>query len=380
MASETAVLATLDRLYDAAVDPAGWPDAVSALRDLFGAAGACVFTMDAGTREVPFWVGLGMEAGARAYREHYATVDPRLRFALANPQTRVHYDYLFIDEWGMDHDEFYEFQRKSSDDFRYFLGCPAWIEVAMAGFTAIHWPRRRGHARPEDIRLLQSLSPHVQRALQVGHRLAGLSLRLTASETAFEHLRQGFLLLDARGRVLLMNRLAARMLAAKDGLALDSGELHARRPSVDAALQALIGGVHATGSPTGPPAGGVMAVPRFSDRRSYGVLVAPLPDGALPLGVERPSVLVFVSDPEQSHEIPEESLMRLWGLTRTEAALAGRLATGSSVEHAAGALGIAKTTARLHLQHIFKKTGTHRQADLVRLLIASPTPRPVIDR
>ena len=122
------------------------------------------------------------------------------------------------------------------------------------------------------------------------------ALRLAASETAFEHLRQGLLLLDAQGRVILMNHLAAQMLAARDGLALDSGELHARRPSVDVALQALIGGVHATGSRTEPPSGGVMAVPRFSDRRPYSVLVTRLPGGDFPLGVERPSALVFVSD------------------------------------------------------------------------------------
>ncbi|MBI5627929.1 MAG: hypothetical protein HY953_03335, partial [Candidatus Rokubacteria bacterium] len=122
MASETAILATVDKLYDAAADHARWPDAMRALRDLFGAAGACIFTLDGRTGEVPTFVGLGMEAGAQAYREHYAAVDPRLKFALTHPETRIHYDYLFIDEWGMDHDEFYEFQRKSSDDFRYFLG------------------------------------------------------------------------------------------------------------------------------------------------------------------------------------------------------------------------------------------------------------------
>ncbi len=68
MANEKVILATLDRVYEAAVDTARWPDAVRALRDLFGAAGACVFAMDSRTHQVPLWIGMGMEAGEKAYR------------------------------------------------------------------------------------------------------------------------------------------------------------------------------------------------------------------------------------------------------------------------------------------------------------------------
>jgi DNA-binding CsgD family transcriptional regulator len=38
------------------------------------------------------------------------------------------------------------------------------------------------------------------------------------------------------------------------------------------------------------------------------------------------------------------------------------------VAETAEALGIAETTTKTHLQRIFSKTGTSRQADLVRLV------------
>jgi hypothetical protein len=37
-------------------------------------------------------------------------------------------------------------------------------------------------------------------------------------------------------------------------------------------------------------------------------------------------------------------------------------------------LGVGRSTVRTHLQHVFKKVGTHRQAELARLLAQLPWP------
>jgi DNA-binding CsgD family transcriptional regulator len=37
-------------------------------------------------------------------------------------------------------------------------------------------------------------------------------------------------------------------------------------------------------------------------------------------------------------------------------------------------LGIAETTVRTHLKHLFEKTGTNRQVDLVKLVAAFESP------
>jgi DNA-binding CsgD family transcriptional regulator len=41
---------------------------------------------------------------------------------------------------------------------------------------------------------------------------------------------------------------------------------------------------------------------------------------------------------------------------------------GDGIQACADRLGITRATARTHLAHIFRKTGTNRQAELVRLL------------
>jgi DNA-binding CsgD family transcriptional regulator len=63
-----------------------------------------------------------------------------------------------------------------------------------------------------------------------------------------------------------------------------------------------------------------------------------------------------------------------FGLTRAEAAVAIDVLKADGLQAAAGRLGISLATARTHLAHVFDKTGTRRQAELVRLLLQSQPP------
>lgn len=57
-----------------------------------------------------------------------------------------------------------------------------------------------------------------------------------------------------------------------------------------------------------------------------------------------------------------------FGLTRAESRLLTVLFEGCSVPEAADRLGVARSTARTHLQRVFDKTGARRQGDLLRLV------------
>lgn len=61
----------------------------------------------------------------------------------------------------------------------------------------------------------------------------------------------------------------------------------------------------------------------------------------------------------------------LSAVTAREKEVAHLLLDGHSVESLSASLGISRNTARVHLQSLFRKTGTARQIDLVRLLLAS---------
>lgn len=82
----------------------------------------------------------------------------------------------------------------------------------------------------------------------------------------------------------------------------------------------------------------------------------------------QPAALLLLSVPEHKVPPPLLAFLRaLYGLTAAEAAVAGRIGQAEAVE-AAAAMRITPATLRWHLQRVFEKTGTARQAELVRLV------------
>jgi DNA-binding CsgD family transcriptional regulator len=86
------------------------------------------------------------------------------------------------------------------------------------------------------------------------------------------------------------------------------------------------------------------------------------------------SVAVFMQDPVQVSLMPGEAFARLHGLTGGELRVLLALSQGLSGMESAEMLGISEPTVRTHLQRIFSKTGTSRQAVLLSLLHRSTPP------
>ena len=70
--------------------------------------------------------------------------------------------------------------------------------------------------------------------------------------------------------------------------------------------------------------------------------------------------------------VPADVLRQLYHLTPAEAALGALFVGGKDLKGTAEALGVRMSTAKTHLQKIFDKTGTSRQAELVQILLRSP--------
>jgi DNA-binding CsgD family transcriptional regulator len=79
--------------------------------------------------------------------------------------------------------------------------------------------------------------------------------------------------------------------------------------------------------------------------------------------------LVLIIDPEDEPELPAALLRRLYHFTEAEVEVALHIMRGADPKHISEQLSVSLTTVRTHLQHVFDKTGTHRQAELVRLLL-----------
>jgi DNA-binding CsgD family transcriptional regulator len=94
------------------------------------------------------------------------------------------------------------------------------------------------------------------------------------------------------------------------------------------------------------------------------------------IDVARPRAILFITDPEEVALVRRENLRQDFGLTPAEAGFTREVLKADGLQAAADRLGISLTTARTHLAHVFDKTGTRRQAELVRLILQSqPTIR-----
>jgi DNA-binding CsgD family transcriptional regulator len=80
-------------------------------------------------------------------------------------------------------------------------------------------------------------------------------------------------------------------------------------------------------------------------------------------------VLVILLDPYDRREPTPLLLKQMFGLTSAEAKVAMQLARGWGIKGIASALSVSEGTIRAQLKSILAKTNTHRQADLVGLLV-----------
>ena len=71
---------------------------------------------------------------------------------------------------------------------------------------------------------------------------------------------------------------------------------------------------------------------------------------------------------------PLEAIANAYRLTPAEMRVLMMIVQIGGVPEIAPVLGISETTVKTHLQHVYKKTGTQRQADLVKLVAGYMSP------
>lgn len=172
-------------------------------------------------------------------------------------------------------------------------------------------------------------------------------------EDLLDWLDLGVIIADATARPIRLNRRAGSIVARGDGLYATPFGITTAIPEETGRLRQAIAKAAKGGArlrlsrPSGAPP----------------LLVTVIPVGSGPL------VALFVMDPDIAGTPSPALLQELFGLTAAEAVFAAEISRGDGMQAVAERLSIAPTTARTHLTRIFEKTGTRRQAELVRLLM-----------
>jgi DNA-binding CsgD family transcriptional regulator/PAS domain-containing protein len=253
-----------------------------------------------------------------------------------------------------------------------------WFPALRTGgrMASMHASRaeKAPHYQQLDISLFRLLSPHVCRALTISDALDIRTLRSEMLEKTLDLLVAGVFLTARDGRVVYMNAAAESQIKTGNSIRVVNNRISPTNPAARAALSRAIDEASRDDLDTDTREHS-LAIPGIDDA---GYIATLLPvDRGQRSGVIAPfaaSVAVFTQDPAQAPLMPGEAFARLYKLTGGELRVLLALAQGLGVKDAADMLGIGEPTVRTHLKHIFSKTDTPRQSDLLRLLQNSTPP------
>ncbi|WP_420997852.1 helix-turn-helix transcriptional regulator [Cupriavidus sp. 30B13] len=217
---------------------------------------------------------------------------------------------------------------------------------------------------------LARVLPHWARAARMQQRNMELSGLAALGLAGLDTLDFGVMVLQADMRVRYANVWAEALVQADSHLALDHGVLRAREPALHATLHRLLERAMQPHG-TGPAAGSWMHI--TSGGQPVPIIVLPLVSRQPVEGPwQLPFAMVLMGNSESRSVLDSAVLSSLFGLSRKESLVAIRLAAGDTLNEIAGREFVSPHTVRVHIRDILRKTGTHRQSELVRLLHLLP--------
>lgn len=361
-------------IYDCALEPEKWPEALAGIaRATRSTIGYIVFhDLESNSGGRFFEHGMD-EAWLAAYFERFASLNPIPAISISRPVGEVHsLDTLFERrEWTSS--AFYRgwMQPQALGDM---VGLLALRSEMRAGWLALQRPASQPDYGEADFATLRIFSPHICRSLRIADVLDLRTVTSQALDRTLDGLTASVFLLDRNGRVVRTNESARRLLAAGTTMRVAGGRLLPLDRNAETALRDAL--AQGTAEPlNGQPAPSSIALP---SRSGNGMIATVLP---LDRGSRRHMVApfaaakaVFIQDAATAPSVPMEAFAALHKLTGAEARFLAVLMTGVTVKAAAEMLGVAETTGKTHLQHLFMKTGTGRQTELLKLLLSSSPP------
>lgn len=364
----------IGRVYESVAEPAALQDVLRSLADAFDAHSAVLFTPALPPERGGLFVLHNHDhAAIQRYREHYFDLDlwwHTARERSVDGNLGVVTGAELVDRRVFECSEFYNDFLKPMDtyhviatDIRVRPG-PQPLDVSLA----FHGSPRHSGFGDEEKTVLETIVPHLRRALQLCSRLAGTLDGVRFALDVLETLADGVLLLGENGAVLYATESARSRLNASSGLRLCNGRLSAWRARDNAELASLIA---RAAEADGPPTVGTVAVCCPHADQPLIVSVFPLSRRSAPLSdAESARVLVTLRDPTQPRAVCWDSVAHYFSITPAELRLCRALADDVTLPEYCVRNQISDATARSQLRSVFGKTGVRRQSELLHLFSA----------
>lgn len=356
-------------VYSAANGERTWEDALSQVMNCLSACGGQMVGINSSNGRINFSFASQKVVGdiELEYIRHYHQVDPRIPILLNRP----------LGQWLIDQDEFppdvfdnNEYYRDllAPEDCLYTATVRLYEDPHEMVLMAAVMPRDSagfGLAQREYLRIIV---PHLMEAVRLFRKNSKHAASDVAARKLIEHIKRPVVVIDDARAISMANLQGRTLLGRSEVLFEPDGHLVATRSDDEFALTCAIADLRRTMN-TGTMGERALVRLRGGRRDSFAVsLIAFDPPTSMhAFGIRRQFMLSVHGGPSMPEPDPY-----LWqaafDLTPAEARLATLIFQGNSCVAAAKILGVAPSTANFHLDAVFVKTKTSRQADLVRVL------------
>lgn len=366
--------AIIGMIYDAALDAELWPVALEGVANFVGGAAAMMFWQDALIAKGQRYSSWGDDPEyTKSYFGKYIALNPLRSIQHLIPVGRIIAISGLIGRREMQKGPFYEEWMRPQGYVDNVLTNLDRSSTSYASF-AVARHERNGFVDALARRKMSLLAPHVRRAVLIG-KLGDLRKNETdAWARLIDGIGASIFLIDARARVVQRNKFADAMLSEADVVALADGHLF----SLDRQLTKDFRDFQSLAA-LGDARIGVegIALPLLGrSGRDYVVHFLPLRPAAMRPGFDDPraDAAVFIRRAEVDMRSGLQVLARRYDFTPREADVLQAIVGVRGIPQVSVLLGISTRTAKAHLHSVFAKTGTDRQADLIKLVAGFATP------
>jgi DNA-binding CsgD family transcriptional regulator len=365
------ILHVIESIYECALDLSHWRSTMQRITLALGGHRALMFVPDLNAGG--FWAAHDIQPDMMAgYQEHYRQVDvwtnrcnPHL---YTNGATTLGEQVIPENEY--ERSEFWNDFTRPADIFRIAAVAVdiADNEPARGTLLAVYRPRASEPFDDSARLLLHTFQPHIQRSLTIGKLLAGAAAQRAYLTAMLDAVSTAMFACAANAEIVYANAAGEALLRENDGVTSEGRRLAGNTPASTQRLRRSIATSGGTRRANLLADDGPLKLPRRC-RAHLTVNVSPLGlETTEVVDKKRSTVLVAVHDEKTSMDSTRARLSATYGLTDAEIRLVRAMFGGGALPEVARRLRIGHTTARTHLQHIFEKTNTHRQAELLALV------------
>jgi DNA-binding CsgD family transcriptional regulator len=375
MAEADQVAELIGDIYDASLDPSLWPRALEKTCRYVEGMSSTLGSHHPTEGSARYHFEWGNDPHyARLYSETYVKLSPMLVPTLLHAQVG---DVLGVADL-IPYDEFLasRFYKEWAAPQGIVDAVSVPLDRSATSFAVIVVNRHKRHGQIDEAtrRRMAVLAPHFRRAISVGKAIEHHKIEAATLADTLDGLAAGTFLVDASGRIVHANTPGQAMLAAGEILNGSGGRLSAPEPLGSQALHDAFAAADAGDTAVGAKGVAVPLTP--GDAEPWIAHVLPLTSGMRREAGARhaAAAAVFVHKAALDLACPMVTMAELYRLTRAEVRVLMAIVEIGGVPEIAPVLGISETTVKTHLQRIFDKTGTNRQADLVKLVAGFTSP------